>query len=122
MILLGQTTFFTNDFSSLIPGANSSTVRSRGDTLLLLAALAALALLLVLLAVLFRRSKKKHGELQRSPWTDSPAYNYDHAKKIPVKEKIRRRIRRREHRPRNPTLAETGGLPPRRGEDQPPAA
>jgi len=30
----------------------------------------------------------------------------------------RRRRRRREHRPRNPTLAETGGLPPIR--DQPP--
>jgi hypothetical protein len=31
------------------------------------------------------------------------------------------RRRRREHRPRNPTLAETGGLPPRRPLDQPPA-
>jgi hypothetical protein len=30
----------------------------------------------------------------------------------------RRRRRRREHRPRNPTLAETGGLPPVR--NQPP--
>lgn len=32
----------------------------------------------------------------------------------------RRRRRRRDHRPRNPTLAETGGLPPVR-EDRPPA-
>lgn len=31
-----------------------------------------------------------------------------------------RRRRRRHHRPRNPTLAETGGLPPIRGEDQEP--
>ena len=31
----------------------------------------------------------------------------------------RRRRRRREHRPRNPTLAETGGLPPPRGENPP---
>jgi hypothetical protein len=30
------------------------------------------------------------------------------------------RRRRRHHRPRNPTLAETGGLPPIRGDDQPP--
>lgn len=29
----------------------------------------------------------------------------------------RRRRRRREHRPRNPTLAETGGLPPIRQDD-----
>ena len=32
----------------------------------------------------------------------------------------RRRKRRREHRPRNPTLAETGGLPPPRPEGQVP--
>jgi FtsZ-interacting cell division protein ZipA len=31
----------------------------------------------------------------------------------------RRRRRRREHRPRNPTLAETGGLPPVRTEGPP---
>lgn len=31
-----------------------------------------------------------------------------------------RRRRRREHRPRNPTLSETGGLPPVRGADEPP--
>jgi len=32
----------------------------------------------------------------------------------------RRRKRRRDHRPRNPTLAETGGLPPPRPEGQAP--
>jgi hypothetical protein len=32
----------------------------------------------------------------------------------------RRRIRRRDHRPRNPTLAETGGLPPMREADSTP--
>jgi hypothetical protein len=34
-------------------------------------------------------------------------------------ERLRRRRRRRNHRPRNPTLAETGGLPPVR-KDPPP--
>ena len=32
----------------------------------------------------------------------------------------RRKIHRREHRPRNPTLAETGGLPPVRDDKSPP--
>jgi len=32
----------------------------------------------------------------------------------------RRRRRRRDHRPRNPSLAESGGLPPPRAEDAPP--
>lgn len=34
----------------------------------------------------------------------------------------RRRKRRRDHRPRNPTLAETGGLPQPRSPDTPPPA
>lgn len=34
----------------------------------------------------------------------------------------RRRRHRKDHRPRNPTLAETGGLPPRRDDAQPPSA
>jgi hypothetical protein len=31
---------------------------------------------------------------------------------LPVPQRRKRRRRRRDHRPRNPTLAETGGLPP----------
>jgi hypothetical protein len=34
----------------------------------------------------------------------------------------RHRRRRRDHRPRNPTLAETGGLPPPKPQDPPPAS
>jgi hypothetical protein len=34
--------------------------------------------------------------------------------------RYRRRVRRREHRLRNPTLAETGGLPPIRQTEPPP--
>ena len=34
----------------------------------------------------------------------------------------RRRRRRQEHRQRNPTLSETGGLPPKRSADPPPSA
>ena len=32
----------------------------------------------------------------------------------------RKRRRRRDHRPRNPSLQQTGGLPPPRSDDQPP--
>jgi hypothetical protein len=34
--------------------------------------------------------------------------------------KRRRRRRRHKHRPANPTLAETGGLPPKRTDEEPP--
>lgn len=40
----------------------------------------------------------------------------------PGRHHSRRRRRRKDHRPRNPTLAETGGLPPRRDVGQPPTA
>lgn len=36
-----------------------------------------------------------------------------------AQQRHKRRRRRREHRPRNPTLAETGGLPPLRAETPP---
>jgi hypothetical protein len=39
----------------------------------------------------------------------------------PLQNPVRRRRRRRGHRPRNPTLSETGGLPPKRPLDTPPA-
>jgi hypothetical protein len=42
---------------------------------------------------------------------DSPSHEHRHR---------RRRVRRRDHRPRNPTLAETGGLPPVRPVDATP--
>ncbi len=121
MILLGQTTLSTNDFTSLIPGANPSTVPARGDTMLLLTALFAVTFLIWLFAVLFLKNAKKQNELQRSPWSGEKSYDYNQVSKKTVPEKKRRRIRRREHRPRNPTLAETGGLPPRR-EENPPTA
>ena len=36
------------------------------------------------------------------------------------KGKSKRKRRHRHHRPINPTLAQTGGLPPKRGPDEPP--
>jgi hypothetical protein len=38
----------------------------------------------------------------------------------PLQNPVRRRRRRKGHRPRNPSLAETGGLPPKRPLDQTP--
>ena len=73
------------------------------------AAVFGLALLLLLWARFLRKSpRREHADGYvdaESGWTKS-----------------RRRIRRSEHphRPRNPTLAETGGLPPLRSDPQPP--
>jgi hypothetical protein len=87
------------------------------------------AVLVVLGAILvwivaFRKPRRRHG---------SQGHDHHHHHHRPRPEPVepnpeweepsrhRRRKRRREHRPRNPTLAETGGLPPLRADGpQPP--
>ena len=92
------------------------------ETMLLVGILVALTLALFLLAYLLRR-KRRQG-LSRSP--PPPSFSQSAARKNAAASQHGRRRRkwhrrRREHRPRNPTLAETGGLPPIRSEDKPPA-
>ena len=66
---------------------------------------------IVALVGLFRRSKAGRKRLVTEsrlvPDSDEIESNTAHSRR-------RRRRRRRAHRPRNPTLAETGGLPPSR--------
>ena len=64
-----------------------------------------------------RREESSHRHHRRS-LTKKAAQGVAEIKQL-VQEHKRRR-RRREHRPRNPTLAETGGLPPLRGTEPPP--
>lgn len=66
-----------------------------------------LTVLALVWAVYFRRRHRHHHHHHHS----APNANAE-----PAREKGRRR-RRREHRPRNPTLAETGGMPPVREEE-----
>lgn len=63
-----------------------------------------------------RRRKERHHRHHRSAAPDSPG---GLESKAPPPEEKRRR-RRRSELPRNPTLAETGGLPPLRSEISPP--
>ena len=86
--------------------------------LLLCFAIGLVALLAVVWAVFFRkrqRRKRKHHSHRHSsspaeaPETPSP----------PPPERHRHKRSRRRHRPRNPTLAEAGGLPPVRSDSSP---
>jgi hypothetical protein len=63
-----------------------------------------------------RRSRREHREPNEQQSEESSG-----AEGAPAESRRRKRRRRREHRPRNPTLAETGGLPPPRddGSQQP---
>jgi hypothetical protein len=85
------------------------------DLLFLLGAVCVLVLLFLTWAMFLRKRKDelsgwKVERRQHSSNGQSDASGHHHH---------RRRRRRREHRPRNPTLAETGGLPPARPEPPP---
>jgi FtsZ-interacting cell division protein ZipA len=65
-----------------------------------------------------QRHARHHGDTQSPSWSKTAdSQPADEAMTVPRRRKWRRH--RREHRPRNPTLAETGGLPPIR-QDRPP--
>jgi len=90
------------------------------DLLLVLGVGVLLLIVLLLWARYFRKKRHHHSSshhhssiaLQEGD-TDSSEHSRRH--------RHRRKRRRREHRSRNPTLAETGGLPPPRSEGSPPS-
>jgi hypothetical protein len=85
-----------------------------------------LVIFLVLLWVIFlhKPSRRHHHRHRRYPGNRAPEPGQGLAAAatdptaVPPKHRKWRR-RRREHRPRNPTLSETGGLPPFRSEEPP---
>ncbi len=58
------------------------------------------------------RAPRVKGESAENAIAEASQRSHSHGRR-------RHRRRRREHRPRNPTLAETGGLPPIRPDDSP---
>lgn len=90
---------------------------------ILFGAIALLTSVLVIWAVYLRKKRRSrhrhhrhhHDHSQSGPATENPASTDPAAADKPR----RRRRRRRDHRPMNPTLAQTGGLPPVR-QEQPP--
>ncbi len=87
------------------------------ETLILVGAMAFIALLIALWAVFLRKRGRRrhhhphrhhHSQTERGPAPEAVPEN---------RRRKWRRKRRRDHRPRNPTLAETGGLPPVRAQE-----
>jgi hypothetical protein len=84
------------------------------DVLLIIMIGLALGLILLLFARIYvRRSKeRRHERRTDSPRTVLPEDDEDEGHHHGRRRRHRRRRHRRDHRLRNPTLAETGGLPP----------
>ena len=102
---------------------------AKREVILLLSAVALAVLAVFVWAVFFRKpGRRRHrhhhheGEgYRRAPITPKPEAEEDETEEELEEDEDsaksgRRHRRRREHRPRNPTLAETGGLPPLRKE------
>ena len=82
------------------------------NVLVIIATGLGLGLLLLLWARHYAKSKKRHHHHHRNGVSHSlPAVSDQEDEEAPHHHGRRRRKRRRDHRPRNPTLAETGGLP-----------
>ena len=81
------------------------------DVLVIIVTGLALGLLLLLWARYYVRRKKRHHHDRKAISHSVPAAADQEIEEEPHRHSARRRKRRREHRPRNPTLAETGGLP-----------
>ena len=116
MLLAAQT---AADLQTQLPSQQPSNLfgLSLRDILLLLGLVAILALALYLFAYLTRRKRRRR--ISRS---GPEMWGADrHAQQSERREsRVRIRKKRREHpdfRPRNPTLGETGGLPPARPDE-----
>jgi hypothetical protein len=87
----------------------------------------AVAILLFVCVLVFKKrradSRHHHHRHERSNRSSSTSNSEaDEESKGSSHQHHRRRVRRRDHRPRNPTLAETGGLPPIKPNDPNPSA
>jgi type VI protein secretion system component VasK len=113
-----------NILPDTLPSASHWMGLTLKELLILLSAVTGVTLVLVIWAAYFRKRVKSgshhhhdhHHHHSRSPSENSDVPE-DEASDVNGEKRYRRkRRRRREHRPRNPTLAETGGLPPLRSE------
>ena len=94
------------------------------EYLIIFGAIGLVTLLLLLWAVFLRRRRRRrhshhHSHQQSSGPTAAPEVPNEEGDLSPPEKRRHQRRAGRRHRSRNPTLAETGGLPPVRPEDSP---
>ena len=112
----------TADLQQQLPAQKPSKLfgLSMRDILLLLGLLAIIALGLYLFAYLTRRKHRRHLSRSGQDMWRSERRAQREKEKESGRTRVRIRKKRREHpdfRPRNPTLGETGGLPPVRPDE-----
>jgi len=92
------------------------------ELMILLGAVAIVSLILVVWAAFVRKTPRRHSHHHHHDYSAREENNEMRSEETGSAEGEggrryrRKRRRRRDHRPRNPTLAETGGLPPLRAD------
>jgi hypothetical protein len=122
--MTGSVQFFASvKLDSVVQPVGKITGLLLGDVLLILAAAVALLLILILWAKYLRNARPKKrrsgGEKVIRNSASSESTEQSDAEAEDERRRYKFRYKRREHRSRNPTLAETGGLPPVRTEEPP---
>jgi|ERR1043166_1593082 hypothetical protein len=107
----------TSPVDDLLPGKSQSQYvhPALKDSLILVGLAVVLGLLLLAWATFIRKRRRPGSSPSRRHTLPGI---FENAARRHSRRKKRRRNRVREHRPRNPTLADTGGLPPPRDGDQ----
>ena len=108
-----------------LPGSKGWPADAQLDVFVVIGAVALIILLALIWAVAIRKPRRRHHHHHHHhqgshQWGMNPDADLDdEAGQDDKPAETRRRRRRRDHRSRNPTLSETGGLPPIRGEKPP---
>ena len=114
MIHMGETIFLADAFSERAKAAMQGDRFDSKD--LLLGVTIVLIIALALFLFVYLRSRKKSNEADQERLAQMTQNR--NSKTGSERRGRRRKRRRRDHRPRNPSLNETGGLPPQRPDDQ----
>ena len=123
-IVEGFLIFAASTFSDEVKAAMHGERFSSQDVLMALTIAMAVGFIIVLWVYLHYRKKRDRQDKERlgrkiissAPRAESDSTDSNSGDR----RRIRKRRRRRDHRPRNPSLQQTGGLPPHRSDDEPP--
>ena len=115
MTVEGKTILLADAFTDKV---NAVTLAGRFESSdLLLGATIVLVVGLALFLLVYLRFRKRSNDADKARLAQMTTGHGDNADSEKP-ERRRKRRRRRDHRPRNPSLDKTGGLPPPRPEDQ----
>lgn len=115
MTIMGEIIFLADAFTERVNAVNQGSRFDSKD--LLLGATIVLLIGLALFLFVYLRARKKSDDANQERFAQI-TQSQSSATGSDRRERRRKRRRRRDHRPRNPSLDKTGGLPPQRPDDQ----